>query len=455
MVEHRTRPIIRFGILLGLAAGGLMVVGGVVGAGVDAAYAQEAQEGSKKLREEMESRKVDSLRSTVYEDIAAAQTLLEEGGAESKQEAIQDLRDLMEDDLNDYERGIVEQIFASIAIDEGDYGRAIGHYEQILALENVPVSLDISALQALGQLYLAEEEYEKSIQMVTEWLTFQKDPGPQPYIWLAQAYYGMENWEKILETTDVAITLARERGAPIQENWYLLQRLAHFERGDMEKVAEILEILAVNWDKPEYWKQLSAAYAELDMREKQLAALEVAYRRGFLDKESELINLAQLYMFHEVPIKAAWVLEDGMDREIVEKNGENYATLGQAYLNAAELEKAEDPLRQAAQMQEDGELWMRLGQVFVEREQWEEAIPSLTNAADSEDLDEPGYAYMLLGQAYFNTAQFDKAVEQFRNATRRDVTEDNARKWIQYTRKEVQRREQLSEYYGDGGSGGE
>jgi len=235
----------------------------------------------------------------------------------------------------------------------------------------------------------------------------------------------------------------------------------------MEKVAEILEILAVNWDKPEYWKQLSAAYAELDMREKQLAALEVAYRRGFLDKESELINLAQLYMFHEVPIKAAWVLEDGMDREIVEKNGENYATLGQAYLNAAELEKAEDPLRkaaqekaedplrQAAQMQEDGELWMRLGQVFVEREQWEEAIPSLTNAADSEDLDEPGYAYMLLGQAYFNTAQFDKAVEQFRNATRRDVTEDNARKWIQYTRKEVQRREQLSEYYGDGGSGGE
>ena len=422
------------------------------GAGV--AAQQGGENVSEKQKEVMESRKVDSLRSSVYEDIAAAQTALEEGEPKDKKEAIEDLNDLLEDDLNDYERGIVEQIFATIAIDEGNYPEAIRRFQNILALESVPVSLDITSLQALGQLYLAEEQYDKSIEMIKEWLTFQANPGPQPYIWLAQAYYGMENYEKILETTNTAIELSRQQGAPIQENWYLLQRLAHFELGNMEKVTGVLELLAVNWDKPEYWKQLSAAYSELEQPDKQLAAMEVAYRRGFLDKESELKNLAQLYLFHEVPIKAAWVLEEGLEKGIIEETGKNYALLGQSYLNAEELEKAEDPLRNAAQMQEDGELWMRLGQVFVEREKWGEAIPSLQKAASSDDLDEAGYAYMLLGQAYFNTDQFEKAKEQFRLAMRRDATEKGARQWIQHTNSEVKRRQQLTEYYGENAGGG-
>jgi len=418
----------------------------------NAAFAQRSEEPkSERMKEAIESRKVDSLRSSVYEDIAAAQTALEEGAPEEKAEAVEDLEDLLEDDLNDYELGIVEQIFATIAIDKGDYAEAIRRFQNILALENVPVSLDITSLQALGQLYLAEEKYEKSIEMIQEWLTFQANPGPQPYVWLAQAYYGMEDYQKILDTTNTAIDLARKQGAPIQENWYLLQRLAHFELGNMPKVVEVLELLAVNWDKPEYWKQLSAAYSELQQPDKQLAAMEVAYRRGFLDQESELKNLAQLYLFHEVPIKAAWVLEEGIDKGVIEETGDNYALLGQAYLNAEELEKAEDPLREAAQIQEDGELWMRLGQVYVEREQWDEAIPSLQKAAASDDLDEPGFAHMLLGQAYFNTDQFDEAKEQFRSAMRRDATEKGARQWIQHTNSEVKRRQQLTEYYGSGG----
>jgi len=418
------------------------------------AVAQQADENaSERKKEAIESRKVDSLRSSIYEQIAEAQTALEEGEPDEKQEALEDLNDLLEDDLNDYELGIVEQIFATIAIDKGDYPEAIRRFQNILALENVPVSLDITALQALGQLYLAEEQYGESIEMIQEWLTFQANPGPQPYIWLAQAYYGMENYNKILEMTDMAIEMAKQQGAPIQENWYLLQRLAYFELGNMEKVSGVLELLAVNWDKPEYWKQLAASYSELEQPDKQLAAMEVAYRRGFLDKESELKNLAQLYLFHEIPIKAAWILEEGLEKGIIEETGDNFALLGQAYLNAEELESAEDPLRRAAQLEDDGELWMRLGQVYVEREQWEEAIPSLEKAADSDDLDELGFAYMLLGQAYFNTDQFDEAKDQFRLAARRDATEESARQWIQHTNSEVKRRAQLTEYYGESGGG--
>jgi len=401
-------------------------------------------------------KEVPSLRQAIYKEIAEAQEQIEKGNAEEKKEGVEQLRELREDeDLNAYERGIVEQIFAQIAIDNDDYGEAINRFEAIVSLEKIPKSLYINSLQALGQLYLSQEQYEKSVERIKEWLTFQENPGPQPYIWLAQAHYGQDNYEKILENTDTAIQLARQRGIPAKENWYLLKRLAHFNLNQIEKVTEVLEVLALNWDKPEYWKQLGAAYSELGKQEEQLAANEIAYRRGFLDSENDLTNLAQLYMYHSVPIKAAWVLEDAMQNGTVEKDGENYATLGQAYLNAQELEKAEDPLREAAEKQDTGDLWMRLGQVHVEREQWQEAIEPLQNALNAEEkLDQPGFAHMLLGQAYFNTEQFGKAKERFKTAQEFDETENNAEQWLSYTEKEVQRREELSEYYGDSGSSG-
>jgi len=69
-----------------------------------------------------------------------------------------------------------------------------------------------------------------------------------------------------------------------------------------------------------------------------------------------------------------------------------------------------------------------------------------------------GFAHFMLGQAYFNIEEFDAARRAFREARDYDETEDSARQWLDYVSREVERRKQLSEYYGDdlkGDSGGE
>ncbi|WP_052371071.1 tetratricopeptide repeat protein [Iodidimonas nitroreducens] len=429
-----------------LTALGLMAVTVPAGFGLYSAPMAQAQEDEKPERN---SKKVDSLRANIYEKIAKAQEKLEKG---EKAEAVEDLNDLLEDKINDYETAIVYQILASsVYIEEENYKQAIVEYEKILKLERIPESLQIASLNALAQLYLVDEQYKKSIEYMKKWMATQTNPGPSPYYFLAQAYYGLEDFKNIVPNITKAIELGRARGDEPKENWYLLLRLAYFELAQYEKVAEVLEFLTVNFEKPEYWRQLAAVYSELGQEKKQFATMEVAYRQGYLDKESQLINMAQLYLYHSVPIKSAWVIEKGMKDGIIEKNAENYELLGQAYLNAQEMRKAEEPLRLAAKDGDDGEIWMRLGQVFAEQERWKEALPPLQKAVDSDDLDEPGYAHLLIGMANFNTDKLDDAKKAFRAAAKFDETEKAAKQWVDYTNKEQQRRAQLTEYYGGGG----
>lgn len=414
--------------------------------GIRPALAQRTRrDGDKRQRK---TRTVSSLRQPIYDKISKAQEKLEK--PDERAEGIEDLRELLDSKLTDYEAGIVHQIFGQIYIDQAKYREAIGEFAKILTLEKVPESLTITSLQALAQLYLITEQYQKSIEYMNKWLAYQENPGPTPYSFLAQAYYGLEDYRNIIVNAQKAIDIAREQGLEVKENWWLLLRLAYFELGDMKKVAEILETLAVNYDKPEYWLQLAGVYSELGDEKKQLAAMEIAYRRGYVTTENNLINLAQLYLYHNVPIKAAWALEKGMKDGIIKPSGKVHELLGQAYLNAQEMEKAKKPLELAAEEQDDGNIWMRVGQVYAELEQWGQAIDPLEKAIASKDLKEPGYAYMLLGQANFYVDKFEEAKKALRKARGYKYTAKAARQWIAFVNDEVKRRKQLTAYYGGG-----
>lgn len=395
------------------------------------------------------TKKVDSLRAPIYEKIAKAQEKIEKG---EKADAVKDLNALLTDKINQYESAIVHQILAtSIYFESEEYGKAIKEFETILSFERIPDGLVQAALNTLAQLYLIQEQYQKSIDYMKRWMATQESPGFSAYYFLAQAYYGLEDFKNIIPNINNAIELARTQGIEPKENWYLLLRVAYFELGQMDKVREMLEILTLNYEKPEYWRQLAAIYSELKMEQKQFSTMEVAYRRGYLENESQLINMAQIYLYHGVPIKAAWVIEKGMKDGAIKKEGKNYELLGQAYLNAQEMRKAEAPLRIAAKALDDGDIWMRLGQVFAEMEQWDNALEPLKKAVDSKDLDKPGYAHLMIGMAHFNLGKLDDAKKAFQQARKFEETKKTSSQWIAHTEGEQKRRAQLTEYYGSGG----
>ncbi len=430
---------------VGLFAQALPPANGLSPFAVDTAYAQRAGDDAKPRS----TRKVDSLRAPIYERISKAQEKIEKG---ERDEAVKDLTKLLDDKLNDYETAIVYQILAtSIYIEQERYKEAIAEFEKILKLERIPESLEIASLQTLAQLYLVDEQYQKSIDYMKRWMTTQTDPGPSPYFFMAQAYYSLDDFQNVIPNIEKAIELSRARGEEPKENWYLLARAAYFEIGNYQKVRDILEFLTVNFEKPEYWLQLAAVYSELGEEQNQFSVMEVAYRQGYLDTERSLINMAQLYLYNNVPIKAAWVIEKGIKDGLIEKSGENYEILGQAYLNAQEMVKAETPLRLAAEASDDGEIWMRLGQVYAEQEEWQAALDPLQKAINSDDLKTPGFAYLLIGQTYFNIDRFEDAKRTFQDAAKFEETKSTAEQWIRHTTNEQKRRAQLTEYYGEQG----
>jgi len=241
------------------------------------------------------------------------------------------------------------------------------------------------------------------------------------------------------------MNIARERDKEVKESWWLLLRVAYYEKGNLAKVAEILEILVVNWPKKEYWTMLSGMYGELNKEARQLGAYEAAYDQGLLDKSSELVTLAQLLMQAEAGYKAARVLEKGIDAGLVDKNVQNYRLLSQAWQMAAEYERAIPPLKLAATESNDGELEARLANSYLNLSRYEECVDASSAALNKGGLKRPAIAQELKGMCLFELQKFEDAKKAFRQAAKSEKVAKRARNWIKFIESEQNRLSELND----------
>ena len=105
--------------------------------------------------------------------------------------------------------------------------------------------------------------------------------------------------------------------------------------------------------------------------------MEAAYEQGFLDRSSELVTMSYLYLNAEVPYFAASVIEKGFDDELVDDKSKNYELAGSAWAQAREVEKSIPMMEKAAAKSDEGELYVRLGNVYLDGDQFAEAADSV------------------------------------------------------------------------------
>ena len=116
-----------------------------------------------------------------------------------------------------------------------------------------------------------------------------------------------------------------------------------------------------------------------------------------LEKESDLVTMAQLYLQREVPYKAALLLTEEMETGRVAKNAKNYRLLSQAWTLAAEDEKAIPALQQAARLSTEGELDLRLGNAYLNLGQFGECVAAINNGIKKGGIKSPDHAQISLG----------------------------------------------------------
>lgn len=361
-------------------------------------------------------------------------------------EATADLTKMLGRKQASYGIAMIHYHIAWAAFEKDDIKAAVRSYETIMNQPKLPYSFEDNIRYSLAQLYFAEERYQDSLRLLNEWFKYQACPQASHWVFLGQLYYTLERFKDAVGPIEKAIQLYRDAELKPKENWYSLLKTINYEFGNVQKVREILEILVLEYPpKAQNWLQLAGIYSELKNEANQLAAMEVAYDKGYLIKESHLLNLAQLYMYHEAPIKAVWVMKTGLDGEIIKKTKKNYDTYSQALMYAQEYNDAVDPLESAAKLSDDGELYDRLGQVYIQIDQWGNAVTALKNALKKGDLDREDLVLMSLGMAHYNLDQLDSAAKVFRDARKFKKSKKQSNTWIKFITNEKLRREKLRE----------
>lgn len=421
----------------------------------DAGYAPFAAAlAQEKKPDTRETRRTPALRNKVYEKLAEAQAAAE---ANDLAEASKILDGMIASGgkkaLNSYELANVYNLYAFIHYSREDYGKALKSYEQVVAQPDIPLAMEINTRYTIAQLYFVQEDWQKGINALLAWFDMTETPNAGAYVLLAQGYYQLKDYNKALLNVEKAINMHNEKQAakpaaerkPPKEQWYNLARFLYFEKGDINKTVDVLEILLQYYPKKDYWVQLSHMYGEQKKESEQLSAMETAYVQGMLDKGTEQVTMAYLYLNGDVPYKAAKVMDKGLKDGSIEDKSRNWEVAGNAWRQAQEVDKSIPAMEKAAAKAETGELYARLGSIYLDGDQNKKAITAINKGLSRGGVKRPDTARLVLGMAYFNTSQYEKAREAFRAAARDERSSKYASQWIKYMESELERQRSLAE----------
>ena len=407
---------------------------------VSSATAQD----DKAKQDKRQTRRTPALRNKVYERLAEAQGLAE---AKDYAGAAAILNDMIAEDgkraLNSYELANVYNLFAFLAYATEDYPQSLRYYEQVIAQPDIPLAMEINTRFTIAQLYFVQEKWQQGIDAMLVWFDLNEKPNAGAYVLLAQGYYQVKKYDLALGNVETAISMHEGEGKLPKEQWYNLARFLYFDKEDFDSALDVLNTLIIYYPKKQYWVQASHLYGEKKEEQKQLALMEAAYEQGFLDRSSELVTMAYLYLNAEVPYYAGSVIEQGFKDELVDDKSKNYELGGSAWAQAREVAKSIPMMEKAAAKSDEGELYVRLGNVYLDGDQFAKAADSVNKGLKKGGVKRPDQARLVLGMAYFNMGEYNKARKAFRDAGKDDRSEKYAKQWIAYVSSEEERQREL------------
>ncbi|MCQ8880254.1 tetratricopeptide repeat protein [Pseudoalteromonas shioyasakiensis] len=386
--------------------------------------------------EEQKTKRVPALREKVYSQLARAQKLADDGDAKAGLEALDSIQE-RSSSMNSYEIAMMHNFYGFIYYNENDLDKAIASFEKVVNEDAIPETLRVSTMFSLAQLAMANSDYGKVIKYLAQWDVINDKPKTDAYYVLkSQAFYQLKDYQKGIESINLAIAEADSKGEMPKENWLILQRAMYYSLNQSDKVVEVLERLVKLYNKPEYWVQLGGMYGETGAEKKQLAILEAAYQQGFMKSKSDLRQLSQVYLYNGLAFKAANVMSKAMQDGIAEKSAKNYAFVAEAMVQAKESEKSLPYFAKAADLVTHGQYEQRIAEVSINLEKYEEAADAARKALDKGGLEFESNVYVALGMAQYNLQNFDASILAFEQAEKHKKSQRLAEQWIKYVKRE-------------------
>ena len=389
-------------------------------------YRANAQEAKEQKPSKPKTRRSEALGKDAFRRIEEAQSLTEEKKYDEAFALLQGISD--SDRFKPYEKAIALQTVGYVHASKGDYQSAIDNFERAIASGHLPPRVVNALTYYLAQLNLAEDRPQKALMILNAWFAaIEGEARADAFGFKAQIHLTLDE----LPQAELAIRKALSKAEAPKPNWtrILLSVLLQQER--YEEARPLLEDAVERWPGVKaFWQQLSNVYYQANEEKLAFVAQRAMHIQGMLTTSTELSRMAQLYLYHDVPIKAAQVLQRGMDGGAIEKTEKNYELLAQAYMHAREWSKSIVPLTKAAEASDKGRFYEQLAQSHVQNEEWAKAEAAMQKALDKGGLDNEANSWLILGIARARIEKYDDAIAAFRKAGDYDDVAKDAFRWI-------------------------
>ena len=391
-----------------------------------------------------------SLTARVYKKIINSQQALQEKKLDTSQAILEGIVNSTRNTA--YDNAMIWHMLGYVYYEQGDLKKAAATFEKVFDFD-IPDSLSISNHKILGQVYMAQDQYQNALPHLRLWLESSTTGNEEVHAMMAHCYYQTKQYKSAAAHLQSAIDSYRAQGKTPQESWLNLLQASLAQLNDVKHRIGTIKLLLAWFPKKEYWLALASAYAQLEQMDKYLAILALAERQDLLTSESQYVSLASVYFAEGAPQKTAKILEQGMERGLVRRNIRNLRFLASAYTMARDHEKALVPLKEAAAQADNGELDIMLGNALFQLARWQDASKALAQGLDkgagvkgtkeNGGLQQNTTAWLLLGQSLLNLKQYDNAIAAFEQAALDETRSAQAQQWIKYARYEKERQENL------------
>lgn len=383
-----------------------------------AAYAQRAAEGAENAPQDI-SAQTGKILSEAIEFLNMDQF----------DQARARLADLRVDRLSPFEKSRLHQLLFNLEMNDEDYP---GAREQLqLAIDSGGLNaVELSQMRyQMAQLFVQEEKYAEAASALEAWIASEAMPNSAAYYLLAASYYYQELYDKALPNAQKAVDLA---GNAPQEPWLQMLASLHMQKEDFDAALPVVKRMVNLYpDKKNYWVQLSGLYLQKEDYDNALVVLEFAHYGGMLTEQREIVQIADLFSLQGMPYRSATLLDAALKESKLDRNKTNVEKLGNAWTAAREFEKAVPVLRDAAALADDGELFVRAGQVQMQLSDWDGAIKSFEDAIKKGKLRDEANIEYLLGYSLYELDRYAEAKTHLQRAARDADQRSNANSLIQ------------------------
>lgn len=344
-------------------------------------------------------------------------------------EAIERLKLLLSSNkIKDYDAAVVYQTMGFAEYNIGNFTVSADNFIKALSFNALPKDVTHQLNYSTSEILLQIDKPKEALYYLSKWFSNETNPNSEAHILAATANYNLKNYKEMIVHAEKALSLSDN--PPL--NWYELLLAGYYEAKTYKKAADLIEkIISKHPQKTSYWLHLAEIYQRLKEDKKALAIFELAYTKKLL-KPDDILRLINNYLYLDMPYKAAIILEKEINNGNIQADLKMLTLLADSWLLAHETEKVKAVYKEILAKFNDGRTRLRLGQLYIQKEEWDKTIEVLDVKFQTTDNTLISKANLLLGIAQYHSKELRKATRAFTHALSDKSTKEQANWWLQH-----------------------